>query len=95
MTRVSRTAKCRHCRRPILFATVIRLDGTMEHRVRVNARPVPGGRLQYVRGSVAHPVLRELDDPDRLLAHPDADRYTAHLDTVRPDRRTVAAGADR
>lgn len=94
MAYARRPPRCRHCRRPILFATVHRIDGSVERNVRVNAAPSAHGRLEYLRGSLHAPVLRELDDDQRLLP-PNGDRYSRHRDAPSPDRQTIAAGADR
>jgi len=87
--------RCSRCRRPILFATVLRLDGATEAGVRVDGEPRPHGQLGYVRGSLRSPVLRELDDDERQLLSDGADRYMRHHDTVAADPRALAAGVDR
>ena len=87
--------KCNSCRRPILFATVLRLDRSTETGVRVDAEPRPHGQLEYVRGTLKNPVLRELDDDERQLLSDGADRYMRHHDTAAPDPRALAAGTHR
>lgn len=72
-------SKCRtaSCSAPMLFAAVIKLDGTMT-TLPVDPDPTPTGNLVYVRGSSHRPVLRTLDEDERLAPATD-DRYVAHF----------------
>jgi hypothetical protein len=79
---------CKRCRQPILWATVHWLNGSVR-KVPVNADPVAHGDLEYVRGSVLRPVLRQLDR-DQVARPREADRYVSHLRFCRLEGATGA-----
>lgn len=73
------TGRCRSaaCLRPILFAMVRKLDGKIT-KLPVDPDPVPDGNLAYVSGESRRPVLRTLDEVERLQRS-DEPRYQAHF----------------
>lgn len=90
--RNDRPQPCQRCRAPIVWATVLEPDGRLRTypdgrivHVPLNAEPTPVGRFEYVRGPVGRPVVRELDEMERLLPV-DADRFMRHYDTPSDER---------
>jgi hypothetical protein len=84
--RDDRPVRCRNCRTPIVWAAVVEPDGQLRRRsggelvhVPLNAKTSALGKFEYVRGTIARPVVRELDEDERL-APSDADRFHRHYD---------------
>lgn len=86
LRRNDRPQPCQRCRMRIVWGVVLEPDGTLRRwpdgrlvHVPLNAEPVPTGRFEYVRGTAGRPVVRELDELERLI-RTDADRYQRHYD---------------
>ena len=84
--RCDRPQRCQRCREMIVWGRIIEPSGRLRtyrdgHLVHVplNAVPVPMGRFEYVRGTVGRPVVRELDELERIMPS-EADRFMRHYD---------------